>query len=190
MGKIKVGDVAGGAATGAAVGSIVPGVGTAIGAGVGAIGGGLYDLFASDDPGPSATDIAAQQKLDAMKMAAGQLQAYRPIAAQNRMQGMNNQLGLFQGAMNTMQSMYGGQPPPAMRPMGPGGLRMPGDVPGALAAHQSPPMLAPRQGAPLGPTMGAPTFPQAQRPIPGPLNRPVPRPPTLDSAISQLGGGR
>lgn len=210
MGSIKGKDVLGGAATGATIGSIVPGVGTAIGGAVGAIGGGLYDLFSSDPSGPDPTQVAAQQKLDAMKAAGDTLAAYRPVAQQQRLNGMNAQLGLYNGAVNTMNSMYGGQPPPPMHQMDPSGLRMPGDVPGQLGAHPLTPQLSQRQGAPPGMTMGTPQFPTppqlTPRPLAGgggamgrptfpgggppmPFNGAGPRP-SMDDAISQLGRGR
>src|SRR5215217_5088719 len=105
-----------GAATGATIGSIIPGVGT----GLGAVAGGglslLYDLGDSifgGSSGPSAEEVAAQQKLDAMRKASQQIQAYRPIAAQGRMQNMQNRMGMYQGVANTLQGMYGGAPPQA-----------------------------------------------------------------------------
>lgn len=209
MGSIKGKDVLSDAAAGATAGSLFGPWGTAIGGAGGAIYGGLSDLFSSD-PGPDPTQVAAQQKLDAMKAAGDSLAAYRPVAQQNRLNGMNAQLGLYNGAINTMQSMYGGQPPPPMRQMDPSGIRMPGDVPGQLGAHPLTPQLSQRQGAPPSMTMGAPHFPTPPQLTPRPLaggggamGRPTfpgggppipfsgtgPRP-SMDDAISQLGRGR
>lgn len=88
---------AGDAATGAALGTMVsPGIGTAIGG----VAGGLYGLLSGN---PS------DDKINAINVAKGNYEQYRPIMQQAYMGALKNMAAAYGGANNALGAMYGGK---------------------------------------------------------------------------------
>lgn len=68
--------------------------------------GEISNIFGGNS-GP--TDQANKAKLNQMQAAAQNYQAYRPEAAQARMNALSNRMQAYQGANNALASMYGAQ---------------------------------------------------------------------------------
>lgn len=179
--------VAGGAASGAALGSTFGPWGTALGG----IGGGILGMFGGDPEGDAraAEEEAGRVKLEAMRKAAGELEAYRPINQQARMNSMNSQLDMYGGAANALRQFYGPGAAPSpnrqnpftqgaqgqyagMRPNHPANYHlnaMPGGMPSASRfAGQAPHAAGLPQARPGGGAMPAMRPPMPARPAGGP----------------------
>lgn len=131
------------------------------------VGKSIYDASQAQSK-DAAMQQAGQDKINAMRQGAGQVNAYRQSLTPQMLQAMQNQMGAYGGAQNVLSQMYGGPPPMGQRIQP--GTAPPGGTYSAIAGRpligqmQAPgPAINP--GTPGGARAGAnPYFGQQQVP--------------------------